>query len=334
VPPASSTVPAFTRRERNVRPRFAVVTLAATLNGTAKNATLRAALHRHSFWNKLQYCQRHGYDLIIEGDDAVDARRAPQWSKLRVLRKWLPLYEWVLWVDGDALFTNWSFTIEDLVFDQLDDMLAQEQHQQQQVQQQQQQQQNALGLGLGVGVASREVDLIATHDWNGLNTGVMLLRNSSWARGFLARAAQVPQRLADPYFDQGAIHHLLYRAGGDLDLRHVWDVDNNFLNSYAAVAIREEKDLVYQHDDATDWIVHLPGCRFAAGCVEWFEYYAEESLCRNGAAPHDWAITAAIMPASYLPSAIDADAASRALLPPLSEYDPSMDGTAFHPAVL
>ena len=98
-----------------MRPRFAVVTLVAKNLSNVDNTTRRAAMHDFTFLNKLQYCQRHGYDLILEDDDAVDARRAPAWSKIRVLRKWLPLYDWVMWTDQDTMFTNWSFKIEDLV---------------------------------------------------------------------------------------------------------------------------------------------------------------------------------------------------------------------------
>jgi hypothetical protein len=246
--------------------RFAVATLHASPRASEDEPRERE-MARMSFANKLQYCQRHGYDLIVEGDDAVDTRRTPAWSKIRVLRKWLPLYEWVLWVDADALFTNWTFRIEDLVGDQLDDMLAAEQRDQ-----------NRDRLGL----PRREVDLILTHDWNTINSGVFLLRNGSWARSFLRRLWAVPAYLARPFQDQGAMIHLLFRAAtAAQDLAHVWNVDNNFLNAYPENLIREEKDVVYAHDWATDWIVHFASCKYFDQCLDWARFYFAESACRN-----------------------------------------------------
>jgi hypothetical protein len=62
--------------------------------------------------NMRAYCDYHGYDLLVI-DRSLDPARPLVWSKLVALMRYLPDYDWILYMDGDALFANFSITIED-----------------------------------------------------------------------------------------------------------------------------------------------------------------------------------------------------------------------------
>lgn len=114
------TLPTYTRHDKNKRPDIAIVSLVAkSKKHHADNTARREQMHEYTFMNKLQYCKKFGYDLIIEDESAVDKSRPPHWSKIRVLRKWLPLYKWVVWMDQDVLITNWDVKIEAIVQDEM-----------------------------------------------------------------------------------------------------------------------------------------------------------------------------------------------------------------------
>lgn len=143
--PVSREVP-FTRRDRNVRPRIAVVTLTGSnptdsSGGTSQRRGLTGAerdeIRIISFSNKLAFCRTHSYDLIVEsaatlmqdpefaplfrpdGPDGVASRHGNPlaWAKLLLVRKVLLRggHDWVAWMDHDALVLNFSARLEDVV---------------------------------------------------------------------------------------------------------------------------------------------------------------------------------------------------------------------------
>lgn len=61
---------------------------------------------------KMTYCMRHGYDYI-EDDSVYDETRPIAWSKILLIRKYLPKYDYVVWIDADAMIMDLSQKIED-----------------------------------------------------------------------------------------------------------------------------------------------------------------------------------------------------------------------------
>ena len=60
-----------------------------------------ASLNHHEYSNK------HGYSYvkeIVKNDDYSDWH--PTWIKIDVLKKYLPLFDYVVWIDADAVFVN------------------------------------------------------------------------------------------------------------------------------------------------------------------------------------------------------------------------------------
>jgi hypothetical protein len=119
--------------------------------------------------NRQKYCERHGYDFI--SDVEISRDRPSCWAKIPALIEALELYEWVLWADSDAIIFDQTLGLEDLcdagydmVFQSHDEFY------------------NFLGIPISKGL-----------DRMPINTGVFLIRSSTWSRAFLERTYQQTQ---------------------------------------------------------------------------------------------------------------------------------------------
>ena len=92
--------------------------------------------------NRALYATRHHYVLRVF--NRIDHERPAPWSKVLALKSTIKSgqFEWLLWMDSDALITNFET--------HLDDFLP----------------------------AAQEVDIVVSRDCTGLNTGIFLLRCS------------------------------------------------------------------------------------------------------------------------------------------------------------
>jgi len=52
-----------------------------------------------------RFAERHGYDVVVGGEEAIEDR-APAWSKVVLLRRLLEKYDYVLWIDADAIILD------------------------------------------------------------------------------------------------------------------------------------------------------------------------------------------------------------------------------------
>jgi len=105
--------------------------------------------------NKRRYCLKHNYDFIV-ANDIIDRTRPVAWSKLMAVLRQLNTHDTVFYLDMDAIVMNASVSLESL----LDNHHIFPSHQY----------------------------LLMTSDWNGVNTGAFLARNSSWTQAFLRAA--------------------------------------------------------------------------------------------------------------------------------------------------
>ncbi len=69
---------------------------------------------KYGIVNKKKYCIEHHYDFI-DDETCVDLSRDIQWSKIPVLKKYLPLYDYVVWLDADTYITNLNITVESML---------------------------------------------------------------------------------------------------------------------------------------------------------------------------------------------------------------------------
>lgn len=65
--------------------------------------------------NKKGYCERNGYDLIIE-TESLDTDLPVPWTKIKVLQKAIQIdkYDFVVWMDADLWIFNMDLKLENL----------------------------------------------------------------------------------------------------------------------------------------------------------------------------------------------------------------------------
>ena len=89
------------------------------------------------------YCTKHNYECL-ESDEPEQSC----YGKLKLAKKLLPNYDFIMCMDVDAIFTNFNTKIEDIT-------------------------------------DKSSADLIFSHDPNGINIGIIFIRNSDWSINFI-----------------------------------------------------------------------------------------------------------------------------------------------------
>jgi hypothetical protein len=136
--------------------------------------------------NKQIYCDRHGYTLI-NANDKIDRSRPVAWSKLLAVETHLASdkYDYIMYIDMDAIVMNGAYKVETFIY--------------------------------SAALLNPQSDFILTNDWNGLNTGVWIAKNTEWTRWFLKTAWEQKQLVEKssskgiPYpfeYEQRAFHYL------------------------------------------------------------------------------------------------------------------------------
>lgn len=123
-----------------------------------------------------RYGQRHGHDVIVAR--SVECDRPPAWYKVRMVQALFDRgYDYVFWMDADALFTDFSHDIADLIR------------------------------------SDKDMHLVEHHlSWYpraAPNTGVFLLRNCDWSRDLLDRMWNLEQYIHGVWWENAAFMHLL-----------------------------------------------------------------------------------------------------------------------------
>jgi len=109
--------------------------------------------------NHLEYANMHGYShlkQIVRDSDYLDWH--PTWIKIDVISKILPLFDYVVWIDADAIFTNLDIKIEDFIQDDID-----------------------------LVIPKLEMDRLTGIVWTNTTTGFMIWKNSKWSMDMLKK---------------------------------------------------------------------------------------------------------------------------------------------------
>jgi hypothetical protein len=102
------------------------------------------------------------------------------WGKITYLKKRLSEFDWVMWIDADAMVMNHRVKIEDLI-----------------------------------AKCPLDTDLIISSDLHGLNAGVFLLRNRQWSRDFLQAVDESKSEfISHKYPEQEAMDAILKDFNG------------------------------------------------------------------------------------------------------------------------
>lgn len=128
-------------------------------------------VHIQSIQNKLQYTQRKKFDFYF-GTNQVDPELIGAWNKLALVHQILEKnlnYEWIFWIDVDALIVDMVFNIPLQDYSNYDF------------------------------VSYGDEDLLykKANTYYGLNTGVFLVRNNDWGRNLIKKACELGKNRAD-----------------------------------------------------------------------------------------------------------------------------------------
>jgi hypothetical protein len=135
--------------------------------------------------SKKNYCEKHGYEYILGGEEFWDRERPIPWSKIPFLLDILSKSEdgeLIFMSDADVYITNIDTNIEDTI----------------------------------VPLLPEGKDLLMTIDSCGhINDGNILIRNSSWTRDFWTRVYKQTDLLYHPWWENAAVIKLLELNSSD-----------------------------------------------------------------------------------------------------------------------
>jgi hypothetical protein len=132
--------------------------------------------------NRMNYAARYSYDLI-NASEFIDRKKPTAWSKFLALDRFLTRYDYLFYTDMDLVIMNFNISLESLLK-----------------------------------VSNPNADFIMTSDWNGLNSGVFFVKNSTWSSWFLQWAfkqeklvkAKDAKKKSYPFeYEQRAFHYYL-----------------------------------------------------------------------------------------------------------------------------
>eukprot|EP00759_Apiculatamorpha_spiralis_P020283 PhF_6_TR2570/c0_g1_i1/m.4354 len=194
-----------------------------------------------SFRNRLAYAKKWNIDLIVEGDELVDRSRDVCWSKIPMLKRWLPHYDWVMWMDGDAFFMDAEKSLDTV----LDD----------------------------------KYDFIVAKDWNDINLGIFFIKNSPYSFQLLEDMWNVPRQHWYPFEEQSALHHLTSlernRAVAEQNLKHIKFPPQRDINAYPDEFSYGNQVAMYRKGD---FIAHFPNCKNIGSCQGTISRYYNEVM--------------------------------------------------------
>jgi len=124
--------------------------------------------------NHHEYANKHGYSYvkkIVNNDDYKDWH--PTWIKIDVLKTYLPIFDYVVWIDADAVFVNQDIKIEEFITDDVD-----------------------------LVIPKLEVDKNTGNVWTNTTTGFMIWKNSEWSKKVLNDLWNSPNQYRFDFFHE------------------------------------------------------------------------------------------------------------------------------------
>ncbi|KAI7862682.1 galactosyl transferase GMA12/MNN10 family-domain-containing protein [Spinellus fusiger] len=161
-------------------PTMAIVTSSYIYNACMEPSAALAAK------NKRDYALQHNYAFVARSAEFAQQsyiHRRPVWGKIDTLEKVLPKYDWVFWLDMDAIIMNPNITLDSLIhrFTTTHSNFSQ----------------------------VNWVVVKPTHDPM-INAGVLLIRNTPWTMQFLRDLQGMTEWYQKgPSYEQGAMWKLL-----------------------------------------------------------------------------------------------------------------------------
>jgi len=187
-------------------------------------------------FNHHEYANKHGYSYIkkiVYNEDYKDWH--PTWIKIDVIKTYLPIFDYVVWIDADAVFVNQDLTIESLIEENIDLILP-----------------------------KLEIDKTTRNVWTNTTTGFMIWKNSVWSMDILNKLWFEPNNFKFDFFhEQSRLDELLKSNfevfGGDnilnkdaLDLEHPIKLNNIKILPYSYHRYWDDNEIKYVYHAGGD----------------------------------------------------------------------------------
>lgn len=127
-----------------------------------------------SHLSKKWYSKKHNYDYKFDDEDFYDNTRPKPWSKINQILKYIDKYEYVVWIDADALIMNSDVKLEYIIENYMKDNL-----------------------------------IMMAQDWICINSGVMFLKKSDKVIEFFKKVYSQEQFINSPCWEQDSIKYLI-----------------------------------------------------------------------------------------------------------------------------
>lgn len=199
--------------------------------------------------NRREYAGRWGY-TYVNANSLINASRPTAWSKLTAMAHHLPEYDWLLYLDSDALIMNPEVRIEEFL--------------------------------------DRRYDFIATNDGNGFNSGAMLVQNTAWSAQWLRQLWDQDHLVTGknlPFLYEQRAFHALLAADPSIERKHVKYLPPCAFNSQLRKSPTDPGQYV-----TGDFVLHFAGyhgltkevmlCRFVAGLHRSWVHLRDEQIAR------------------------------------------------------
>lgn len=186
------------------------------------------------------YCKLHGYGFVHEVYD--DTRMEPQYEKILLISKHIATTKYLVWIDSDACFIDFSKPITDFISESPSSNII------------------VAGNKFGFDFDGNPVEYKIGPKQCGINTGVAIFRNTSWTTEFLFswwRQCVEGKGVGKPaaYWDQGHFQ--------DMFLSNTMNVQSHTYLVIPAYLLNREDD------GRSDWsrcdfVLHLWGADAAS----------------------------------------------------------------------
>lgn len=158
-----------------------------------------AKLGEYTNQSKQRYCEKWGYEFICH-IGVIDEKRPAAWSKLLLVEKLLDDYDWVWWLDADAVIANQQISLETILDDDYDIIICRE----------------------------REQEQLGT--WQ-LNTGSFFMQRTKASSDFLQVIYHTEVDSDHPYWEQNAFYHAV-ATSSTKKIRIKIELDQTRFNSF------------------------------------------------------------------------------------------------------
>jgi hypothetical protein len=186
--------------------------------------------------NHHEYANKHGYSYIkkiVNNDDYQNWH--PTWIKIDVIKTYLQIFDYVVWIDADAVFYNQDIKIEDLIEGDVD-----------------------------LVIPKLEMDRVSGNVWTNTTTGFMIWKKSEWSFNILNELWDEPNQYRFEFFHEQSrlddlIHEQLLLPGGENildkninDIKYPIILDNVKILPYSYHRCWEDGEIKYVYHAGGD----------------------------------------------------------------------------------